>query len=70
MEILHSNLAFPIILMPAGCEIAGLMGKIPGLNIPLKGDFGLIGFAVSVVLLFGVSYLTRQDAKCKNKSAK
>jgi hypothetical protein len=33
------------------------MGKIPGLDIPLKGDLGLIGFAVSAVLLFGVSYL-------------
>jgi SSS family solute:Na+ symporter len=35
----------------------GLLGKIPGLDIPLKGDLGLIGFAVSAILLFGVSYL-------------
>jgi SSS family solute:Na+ symporter len=35
----------------------GLLGKIPGLDIPLKGDLGLIGFAVSAVLLFGVSFL-------------
>jgi SSS family solute:Na+ symporter len=35
----------------------GLLGKIPGLDIPLKSDLGLIGFAVSAVLLFGVSYL-------------
>ncbi len=35
----------------------GLLGKIPGLDIPLKGDLGLIGFGVSAVLLFGVSYL-------------
>jgi hypothetical protein len=37
--------------------VVGLMGKIPGLAIPLKGDLGLIGFAVSAVLLFGVSFL-------------
>jgi SSS family solute:Na+ symporter len=35
----------------------GLLGKIPGVDIPLKGDLGLIGFGVSAVLLFGVSYL-------------
>jgi len=40
-----------------GGGIIGLLGKIPGLDIPLKGDLGLIGFAVSVVLLFGVSFL-------------
>jgi SSS family solute:Na+ symporter len=38
----------------------GLVGKIPGLDIPLKGDLGLIGFGVSAVLLFGVSYLGRR----------
>jgi len=38
----------------------GLLGKIPGLDIPLKGDLGLIGFGVSAVLLFGVSYLGRR----------
>ena len=40
-----------------GGGVIGLMGKIPGLAIPLKEDLGLIGFAVSAVLLFGVSYL-------------
>jgi SSS family solute:Na+ symporter len=35
----------------------GLLGKIPGLDIPLKGDLGLIGFGLSAILLFGVSYL-------------
>jgi len=40
-----------------GGGVVGLMGKIPGLDIPLKGDLGLIGFAVSAVLLFGVSFL-------------
>jgi SSS family solute:Na+ symporter len=40
-----------------GGGVVGLLGKIPGLDIPLKGDLGLIGFAVSAVLLFGVSYL-------------
>ena len=40
-----------------GGGIIGLLGKIPGLDIPLKGDLGLIGFAVSAILLFGVSFL-------------
>lgn len=40
-----------------GGGVIGLMGKIPALDIPLKGDLGLIGFAVSAILLFGVSYL-------------
>jgi SSS family solute:Na+ symporter len=40
-----------------GGGVIGLLGKIPGLDIPLKGDLGLIGFAVSAVLLFGVSFL-------------
>jgi len=43
-----------------GGGIIGLLGKIPGLDIPLKSDLGLIGFAVSAVLLFGVSFLTRK----------
>ena len=38
----------------------GLMGKIPSLDIPLKGDLGLIGFAASIILLFGVSFITRK----------
>jgi SSS family solute:Na+ symporter len=40
-----------------GGGVVGLMGELPGLDIPLKGDLGLIGFAVSAVLLFGVSFL-------------
>jgi SSS family solute:Na+ symporter len=40
-----------------GGGVVGLLGKIPVLDIPLKGDLGLIGFAVSAVLLFGVSFL-------------
>ena len=43
-----------------GGGIIGLLGKIPSLDIPLKGDLGLIGFAVSAILLFGVSFLTRK----------
>ena len=43
-----------------GGGLIGLLGKIPGLDIPLKGDLGLIGFAVSATLLFGVSFLTRK----------
>lgn len=38
----------------------GLLGKIPSLDIPLKGDLGLIGFGVSAILLFGVSFFTRK----------
>jgi SSS family solute:Na+ symporter len=44
-----------------GGGVIGLMGKIPNLDIPLKGDLGLIGFAISAILLFGVSYLTRKS---------
>jgi SSS family solute:Na+ symporter len=43
-----------------GGGVIGLVGKIPGLDIPLKGDLGLIGFAVSAILLFGVSFFTRK----------
>ncbi|GAH93201.1 unnamed protein product [marine sediment metagenome] len=41
-----------------GGGVIGLMGKVPGLDIPLKEDLGLIGFAVSAVLLFGVSFFS------------
>jgi len=40
-----------------GGGVVGLLGKVPGLDIPLKSDLGLIGFAVSAILLFGVSFL-------------
>jgi SSS family solute:Na+ symporter len=40
-----------------GGGVVGLLGKVPGLDIPLKEDLGLIGFAVSAVLLFSVSFL-------------
>ncbi len=39
----------------------GLLGRIPSLDIPLKGDLGLIGFGVSAVLLFSVSHLIRKS---------
>ncbi len=41
-----------------GGGVIGLLGKIPGPDIPFKADLGLIGFAVSAILLFGVSWLT------------
>ena len=41
-----------------GGGVVGLVGKIPGLDIPLKQDLGLIGFAISALLLFGVSFLS------------
>ena len=43
-----------------GGGLIGLMGKIPGSDIPLKEDLGLIGFAVSALLLFLVSYSVRK----------
>jgi SSS family solute:Na+ symporter len=54
-------------VMPQGALVAlvgggviGLVGKIPGLNIPFKDDLGLIGFAISAILLFGVSFIVRK----------
>jgi len=41
-----------------GGGVVGLLGEIPCLDVPLKEDLGLIGFAVSGILLFGVSFLT------------
>lgn len=38
--------------------VTGLLAKIPGLDIPLKGDLGLLGFALSSTLLLGISFLT------------
>ena len=46
-----------------GGGLIGLMGKIPGPDIPLKGDLGLIGFGASGVLLFGASYLSRRRSR-------
>jgi SSS family solute:Na+ symporter len=43
-----------------GGGVIGLLGKIPGLDIPLKGDLGLVGFGLSAILLFAVSYLDRR----------
>lgn len=40
-----------------GGGIVGLLGRIPGPTFPLKGDLPLIGLALSVGLLFGVSFL-------------
>ena len=48
-----------------GGGTVGLFGKIPGFDIPLKGDLGLIGFAISAILLFGVSFFTRADLNSK-----
>jgi SSS family solute:Na+ symporter len=45
-----------------GGGVIGLVGKIPGLDIPLKQDFGLIGFAMSALLLFAVSFLSLKGA--------
>ncbi|MDH4367152.1 MAG: hypothetical protein OEV57_03315, partial [Dehalococcoidia bacterium] len=50
-----------------GGGIIGLMGKIPGLEIPLKEDLGLIGFGASAVLLFGVSFLDLKKSSIRRK---
>jgi len=42
----------------------GLMGKIPIVDVPFKEDLGLIGLAVSAILLFVVSYFTRKKILC------
>ena len=46
-----------------GGGVIGLIGKIPGIDVPLKSDLGLIGFAVSALLLFGVSFLARNKQR-------
>ncbi len=51
-----------------GGGLIGLLGKIPVPDIPLKGDLGLIGFAVSAILLFGVSFLTGKRQSVRRKS--
>jgi hypothetical protein len=43
-----------------GGGVIGLLGRIPGLDLPLKADLGLIGFGASAILLVGVSYLDRR----------
>jgi hypothetical protein len=43
-----------------GGGVIGLLAEIPGLNVPFKEDLGLIGFGVSAILLFGVSFSTRK----------
>lgn len=52
-----------------GGGVIGLLGRIPGLHIPLKGDLGLVGFAGSAVLLFGVSFLSRRRRCAKQQTA-
>ena len=41
----------------------GLRALIP--DIPLEEDLGLIGFAVSAVLLFGVSFFDRKRSSSR-----
>jgi SSS family solute:Na+ symporter len=43
-----------------GGGVIGLLGRIPGLDLPLKADLGLIGFGASAILLFAVSYMDRR----------
>ncbi len=49
-----------------GGGVLGLLGRIPSLGIPLKEDLGLVGFAVSAILLFGVSFITRRREQRKS----
>jgi SSS family solute:Na+ symporter len=48
-----------------GGGLLGLLGRVPGLDIPLKEDLGLIGFGVSAVLLFGVSFLDSRSSSSR-----
>ena len=48
-----------------GGGLLGLLGKVPGLDIPFKEDLGLIGFGVSAVLLFGVSFLDSRGSSSR-----
>jgi len=45
-----------------GGGAVGLLGKIPCIDVPLKEDLGLIGFVVSAILLFGVSFITGRES--------
>jgi len=49
-----------------GGGLLGVLGKIPDLGFPLKEDLGLVGFAVSAILLFGVSFVTRRQGQRKS----
>ena len=49
-----------------GGGVLGLLGRIPSLGIPLKEDLGLVGFAVSAILLFGVSFITQRREQRKS----
>jgi len=39
--------------------MVGLLGKIPGIEVPFKEDMGLIGVATSATVLFLLSFVTR-----------
>ncbi len=41
--------------------MVGLIGKIPGIEVPFKEDMGLIGVATSATVLFLLSFVTRGD---------
>lgn len=43
-----------------GGGTAGLLGKIPHLNIPFKEHLPLMGIVICTILLFGVSFITRE----------
>jgi len=44
-----------------GGGMIGLLGKIPWLDVPLREDLDLIGFAISAILLFAVSFLAKKS---------
>jgi SSS family solute:Na+ symporter len=43
-----------------GGGTVGLLGKIPHLNVPFKEYLPLMGIVVCTILLFGVSFITRE----------
>ncbi len=41
--------------------MVGLLGKIPGIEVPFKEDMGLIGVVISAIVLFLLSFVTRGE---------
>jgi len=49
-----------LIALVAGGTV-GLLGKIPWIEVPFKEDMGLIGVALSAIILFSLSFLFRGE---------
>ncbi len=53
-----------------GGGLIGLMGELPAIQFPFKEDMGLLGFAASAILLFGVSAIFRGKTGKNEKDPK